>query len=692
MKKILKLILLIGVLSLTLTYLQKVDAATYNGKLYDVYHPNSGFSVFAAESTGYMDYNSWMIKSSIDNRIYYCIDPAIALGEAKEGSFNYITGKSNIIGKANITEDKYNKILLISYYGYGYKNANIDHTSKKWYGITQVMIWEIMRPDLTWTFKESRYSTPNKSLYTKEVNEINTLVKNHEKTASFTDKKLKLLLGESITLTDTNNVLAYFFRVNNPKNLTVKENNNKVTITANKVGKEAINYSKRTHTTEKFTLFTSTIYQDIISMGMPTLPYFQISVEVTGGTVNLQKVDSQTNKNESQGEATLKDAIYGVYDHNNNLVGEIITDEKGQGQIILDYGKYSIKEIKAPKGYKINSKVYEFEINENNNEINLTVADEVIRGQILLTKTQGGSGENFIPEIGAEFNVINAKGDIVNKIITNEKGLAKISLPYGTYIITQTKGTSGYIMAENTTITIDKEQIYELNIKNLKPSKLILTKIDLKTNNKLPNAVIEVYDENNTLIYTGKTDSNGQIHLENLKIGKYYILEKEAPKYYKLNKDKIYFEVLEHGKLIELTLTNSKNKGKLIFYKYDSNSNKKLANCYIEIYDTNNNQKIYEGSTNSNGQIIIENLDAGSYCIYEKISPKGYIKSKDKICFEMKNDNEIIKVEMSNDPILEVPDTMLMEFNTIKFLGILFIGLGVGFIIYEKISYKNAKK
>lgn len=168
MKKILKLILLIGVLSLTLTYLQKVDAATYNGKLYDVYHPNSGFSVFAAESTGYMDYNSWMIKSSIDNRIYYCIDPAIALGEAKEGSFNYITGKSNIIGKANITEDKYNKILLISYYGYGYKNANIDHTSKKWYGITQVMIWEIMRPDLTWTFKESRYSTPNKSLYTKE--------------------------------------------------------------------------------------------------------------------------------------------------------------------------------------------------------------------------------------------------------------------------------------------------------------------------------------------------------------------------------------------------------------------------------------------------------------------------------------------------------------------------------------------
>ena len=58
----------------------------------------------------------------------------------------------------------------------------------------------------------------------------------------------------------------------------------------------------------------------------------------------------------------------------------------------------------------------------------------------------------------------------------------------------------------------------------------------------------------------------------------------------------------------------------------------------------------------------------------------------------MKNDNEIIKVEMSNDPILEVPDTMLMEFNTIKFLGILFIGLGVGFIIYEKISYKNAKK
>ena len=115
----------------------RVDASSYNGKLYEVWHPDSGFTVFAEESNRYMDYNSWMIKSTIDNKIYYCIDPSTPLEGASSGSHDLITNKSDILSISGMNETKYRKIQLLAYYGYGYKDSNIDHTNKKWYGITQ---------------------------------------------------------------------------------------------------------------------------------------------------------------------------------------------------------------------------------------------------------------------------------------------------------------------------------------------------------------------------------------------------------------------------------------------------------------------------------------------------------------------------------------------------------------------------
>ena len=61
-KKILKIAL---ITFLTIIGIGKVEALTYQGKIYDVYHPDSGFTVFAEEKNRWMDYNSWIIKSSI---------------------------------------------------------------------------------------------------------------------------------------------------------------------------------------------------------------------------------------------------------------------------------------------------------------------------------------------------------------------------------------------------------------------------------------------------------------------------------------------------------------------------------------------------------------------------------------------------------------------------------------------------
>lgn len=685
MKKINKILFIVLTFVLAIIGIEKVNADTYNGRIYDVYHPESGFTVFAEESNGWMDYNSWMIKSSLDDRIYYCIDPAVALGSAPAGSFNIITGDNNIIGKSNLTKAKYEKVRLLAYYGYGYKNGTIDHTSKKWYGITQVMIWRVMRPDLTWTFKASRNGTPNNNLFKEEVAEMNKLIANHGKTSSFKDKKVKLLIGESITLTDTNNVLQNFSRVNNPKNVTVKENGNKLTITANKNGTEAINYNFRNGIANQVALLTSPTYQDVIIRGKPIdLPYFGIQVEVTGGTVNLQKIDATTNKNKAQGEATLKGAIYEIYDSDNNPVGQITTDENGQGKIILDYGKYSIKEIKAPKGYNLSDEVYEFEITKENINVNIEAKDQVITGKLLLTKTKGGAGESFTKEKNATFNILDSKDNVVETITTNKNGLAIALLPYGTYTIQQITGEENYVLSEDIKVSIKENKIYEVNIKNLKLSKLEFTKTDFSTDKPLPNTLIEIYKDDDSLIYQGRTDKNGKIEVPNLKIGKYYILEKEAPKYYRLNTEKMPFEITENGQIIKVTMQNRRKEGNLELIKIDSLTKKPLASSLIEIYFTETNEKVFKGKTDKDGKIFLEGLLAGNYCIYERKAPLGYELLNEPICLEIKEENETVKITIPNDKIINVPDTHLDKLPIIAILGITFIISGVTLLLYAK--------
>ncbi|MGN0993468.1 MAG: SpaA isopeptide-forming pilin-related protein [Bacilli bacterium] len=684
MKKIKKVFVFVFALVLIIIC-DNVNAETYNGKLYDIYHPDSGFTVFAEESNRWMDYNSWIIKSSIDSNIYYCIDPALPLGEAPAGSFSYITGDNNIIGKSNLTKEKYNKVRLLAFYGYGYKNEGVDHTSKKWYGITQVLIWRVMRPDLVWTFKENRNSVPNTNLYKDEVSEINKLVNNHGKVSSFAGVTKNMLIGDSITLTDSNNVLKDYSRVNVPKTVLIKENGNKVTITAIKQGNEEINYSFRNGIINPVALLTSSNYQDIITRGIPSdLPYFQFKVNVTGGVVNLQKIDELSNKNTPQGEATLKDAVYEIYDSNDKKVGEITTDSKGYGKTILDYGKYKLKEVKAPIGYELSDKTYEFEINKDSTNINLEVKDKVISGKVILSKNKGGAGEVMSLEEGASFEVIDSFGKVIDTITTDKNGIAQISLPYGKYSIHQIKGSLGYVYSEDIEIDIKESKIYKVNISNLKLSKLKFIKTDKDTGKRLSNAIIEIYKDDNTLFYTGKTNKEGVLEVSDLEIGKYYIIEKEAPKYYRLNTEKIYFEVSENGKIIKINMQNERKKGTLEFYKIDSVTGERLAGVLVRIVSLEDNKNIFYGRTDKNGKIQINNLNAGKYYIYEEKELRGYLKEEKTILFELVNDNELIRVSMTNQRFIKVPNTLKNEINLIVIGGLLLILLGSSWFIYEK--------
>ena len=59
-------------------------------------------------------------------------------------------------------------------------------------------------------------------------------------------------------------------------------------------------------------------------------------------------------------------------------------------------------------------------------------------------------------------------------------------------------------------------------------------------------------------MFSGRTDENGKIIIEELRYGKYYFVEKEAPEGYTLNPEKMYFEILEEGEIVKCTMVDEK--------------------------------------------------------------------------------------------------------------------------------------
>lgn len=98
-----------------------------------------------------------------------------------------------------------------------------------------------------------------------------------------------------------------------------------------------------------------------------------------------------------------------------------------------------------------------------------------------------------------------------------------------------------------------------MNIQNyLKKGTLDFTKVDVSNSEPLPNTKIEIYTDDNQLIFSDYTDEFGKIIINDLLVGKYYILEKEAPEGYNINEEKMWFEIKEDGEVVKATMTDDK--------------------------------------------------------------------------------------------------------------------------------------
>ena len=378
----------------------------------------------------------------------------------------------------------------------------------------------------------------------------------------------------------------------------------------------------------------------------------------------------------------------------------------------LESGTYFLEEVDQKiDGYLWNKNSVEFTIDENSKLVNddefgilyeVKFENKEVKGEITIHKNGekakiSNNGYKYVKinlanvkfGLYAKEDIYSANGvlkysknQLINTYITDSNGNIKIQNLYlGKYYLKELETDNDHVLSE-------KKYEFELKYKDqytpiikynlvidnyLKKGILDFTKTDFTTGKVIPNTLIEVYNKNDELVYTGKTDKNGKIRINNLPYGEYYIIEKEPSTGYKLNNEKVYFEIKEDGQVVKTNMTNEKIKGTLEFTKVDVSSSEALPNTTIQIYNEKD-ELIFVGTTNEEGKIVIANLEYGKYYILEKNAPKGYKLNEEKMWFEIKEDGQVVKATMKDERIIEVPNTSSNTYLDLIAGGIVLLG------------------
>ena len=202
----------------------------------------------------------------------------------------------------------------------------------------------------------------------------------------------------------------------------------------------------------------------VVEVNSKAVVYKTITNTKILGKINILKVDS------ADENIKLPGAVFEVKDSQGTVVDTITTDENGVGTSKeLPYGSYTVAEVSAPSGYELSEESKNVTIDSNGETIELTFENTKILGKINILKVD--SIDESIKLSGAEFEIRDLEGNTLDTIITNEEGVANsIQLPYGSYIVIETKAPEGYVLSdfsENVTINNENLEIL-LKVENIK--------------------------------------------------------------------------------------------------------------------------------------------------------------------------------------------------------------------------------
>ncbi|MGH1248644.1 SpaA isopeptide-forming pilin-related protein [Bacillus paranthracis] len=369
------------------------------------------------------------------------------------------------------------------------------------------------------------------------------------------------------------------------------------------------------------------------------------------GHLQIKKVD------ENDENIVLKDAKFDVIDKENNVVDTVTTNEKGIAEVKdLPFGDYFVKEISAPEGYiKVDTPVKVTIDNTNIIEFVMKNTKKVENGQFKLLKKDSESGQ-LLP--GAKFDVIDKDGNVVETIITDDKGEAlSKQLPVGTYTLKEIEAPKGYeLSSSSVSVDVEAHKIVTIDVVNKKiPEKVTgqfeIVKVDAQDKTKvLSDAEFEVYKDGKK-VETLRTDKTGKVISQKLEPGKYTLKETKAPQGYKLLKEEIEV-VVEANKVVQVQVENAKELGSLQVIKKDAKSGKVLEGAEFKLKNEAGQVVGETKTTNKDGVVKFENLVPGKYTLEETKAPEGY-KTLEVTVEVNVVANEVVKQEVLNEKVKE---------------------------------------
>ena len=312
---------------------------------------------------------------------------------------------------------------------------------------------------------------------------------------------------------------------------------------------------------------------------------------------------------------TLSGAKYVVYSENGTKITTVESNNTGKIEFsVPKAGEYYLKEIKAPIGYAINPDKILFNVTSNDIGKITNIGDlkdtpiNQIEGTVVITK----ENEAGTPLAGAKIEIINSANKVVYTGVTNSKGeITDANLPYGTYTYREIAAPTGYTI--NTQVgkfeITSNGQIVNETIKDNKIEGTVVITKENETGTPLAGAKIEIINSANKVVYTGVTNSKGEITDANLPYGTYTYREIVAPTGYTINTQVGKFKITSNGQVVNETI-----KDKKVTDTTNSTGDKKVANTTNstgdkKVTDTTNStgDKKVTDTTNSTGDKKVAN-------------------------------------------------------------------------------------
>lgn len=205
----------------------------------------------------------------------------------------------------------------------------------------------------------------------------------------------------------------------------------------------------------------------------------------------------------------------------------------------VPYGKWIVREIKAPEGFVLDDTSHKVNIGEKEQVIEVEITDEYIHGNIELIKVDADYPDNKLT--GATFEVykdVNGDGklndgdELIGNLEETATGIYEMKeLLYGKYLVKETKAPEGFVLDKGVySVFIEKD---ETTYKVENKAGVGFINEAMKGNLKIKKTSSDGKVEGFTFRVTGvngydstfTTDKNGEISVDGIRIGEYTVSE-----------------------------------------------------------------------------------------------------------------------------------------------------------------------